>query len=430
MIVDEWVAQAWALGASDLHLEAGTPLVARVQGELQTVGGVVSADSLVQAAQDLLGATGWAQFKDRGSADLSLAIGGLRCRVNFYQTWRGVAVAIRLLAPAAMDLRGCNLHPDFRKLIESTTGLIIISGPTGSGKSTTLAAIVEEINATRSRNIITLESPLEYIYANRRSFIRQREIPTHSPSFEQGIIDSLRENPDVLVVGEMRTPEVMRLTLNAAETGHLVLATMHSATCAEALSRLCMSFPADIQGSVRAQLADCLVGLSCQRLDFLSAYRLRVPRCEILLPSSGAKGTIRAGNFSQIANVLQSGGDEGMWTFDRYQRWMEGVTDWARPAMVRPAEVRPAGVRPAQAMAPRNPAEGNSAPRAPAPKSGGNPPLGGPLTTAPVATKPAPGRPVPAASTATDDVFEVPAEDMDLAQLAELAKKVVERKPS
>jgi twitching motility protein PilT len=318
--------------------------------------------------------------------------------------------------------------------------LIIISGPTGSGKSTTLAALIEEINATRSRNIITLESPLEYLYANRRSFIRQREIPTHSPSFEQGIIDSLRENPDVLVVGEMRTPEVMRLTLNAAETGHLVLATMHSATCAEALSRLCMSFPSDIQGSVRAQLADCLVGLSCQRLDFLSAHRLRVPRCEILLPSSGAKGTIRAGNFSQIANVLQSGGDEGMWTFDRYQRWMEGVTDWARPAQARPAQARPAqarpvearsaGMRPGQAAAPRKPPEGNSAPRAPALGSGGNTLSLEPLPTKPVATIPPTGSPAPAASTAADDVFEVPAEDMDLAQLAELAKKVVERKPT
>jgi twitching motility protein PilT len=424
-MIDEWVAQAWALGASDLHLEAGTALVARVRGELQTVGGVVSAEHLVQAAQDLLGATGWAQFRDRGSADLSHAIGGLRCRVNFYQTLRGMAVAIRLLAPAVMDLRGCNLHPDFRKLMDSTTGLIIISGPTGSGKSTTLAALIEEINATRSRHIITLESPLEYIYANRRSFIRQREIPTHSPSFEQGIIDSLRENPDVLVVGEMRTPEVMRLTLNAAETGHLVLATMHSATCAEALSRLCMSFPSDIQSSVRAQLADCLVGLSCQRLDFLSAYRLRVPRCEILLPSSGAKGTIRAGNFSQIANVLQSSGEEGMWTFDRYQRWMDGVTDWARPAEVRPS----------QSAAQRNVAEENWPPPAASSRSARSPLSVGPLQTKPMsgtpaAIKPASGRPAPPVSTAADEVFEVPAEDMDLAQLAELAKKVVERKPS
>lgn len=411
MVVDEWIEHAWSLGASDLHLEAGTPLVARVRGELQTVGGVVAGETLVQAAQDFLGSEGWAQFRDRGSADLSVAIGGVRCRVNFYQTVRGVAAAIRLLAPTVMDLHGCNLHPDFRKLLDATTGLIILSGPTGSGKSTTLAALIEEINATRSRTVVTLESPLEYIYTNRRSFIRQREIPTHSPSFEQGIIDALRENPDVLVVSEMRTPEVMRLTLNAAETGHLVLATMHSANCAEALSRLCMSFPSDIQGSVRAQLADCLVGLSCQRLEFLSAHRLRVPRCEILLPSSGAKGTIRAGNFSQITNVLQSGGDEGMWTFDRYQRWMEQVTEWVRPQTAMPrnsaerdARQRCAGVRPSANAAPAAPVQSRSSSRS---------------------TGPMP-KPVHAPA---DDVFEVPAEEMDLAELAELAKKVVERKP-
>jgi twitching motility protein PilT len=120
----------------------------------------------------------------------------------------------------------------------------------------------------------------------------------------------------------------MRLTLNAAETGHLVLATMHSATCAEALTRICMSFSADIQGSIRAQLADCLVGVLCQRLDYLTS-RLRVPRCELLLGNSSAKGTIRAGAFSQLANVIQSGGEEGMWSFDRYGRWIEQHEDWA-----------------------------------------------------------------------------------------------------
>ncbi|MGC2028468.1 MAG: ATPase, T2SS/T4P/T4SS family [Steroidobacteraceae bacterium] len=412
MVVDEWIERAWSLGASDLHLEAGTPLVVRVRGELQTVGGVVPGDTLVQAAQDFLGPEGWAHFRDRGSADLSVAIGGVRCRVNFFQTVRGVAAAIRLLAPSVMDLAGCNLHPDFRQLVEATAGLVIISGPTGSGKSTTLAALVEEINGTRARTVLTLESPLEYIYSNRRSFIRQREIPTHSPSFEQGIIDALRENPDVLVVSEMRTAEVMRLTLNAAETGHLVLATMHSANCAEALSRLCMSFPSDIQASVRAQLADCLVGLSCQRLEYLSAHRLRVPRCEILLPSSGARGTIRAGNFSQIANVLQSGGDEGMWTFDRYQRWMEQVVEWVRPQTALPRSSaerdvtqRSAGVRPRPNAAPAAPAQ--SIP----------------------SSKSARAAPKPVHAPA-DDVFEVPAEEMDLAELAELAKKVVERKPS
>src|SRR6202163_475965 len=368
MIVDEWIEHAWPLGASDLNLEAGTPLGARVRGELQTVGGVVSGDTLVQAAQDFLGAEGWSHFRSRGSADISVAIGVVRRRLKFFHSLRGVSAAIRLLAPRVMDLHGCNLHPDFKRLVDATTGLVIISGPTGSGKSTTLAALIEEINGTRARNVVTLESPLEYIYTNRRSFIRQREIPTHSPSFEQGIIDALRENPDVLVVSEMRTPEVMRLTLNAAETGHLVLATMHSANCAEALSRLCMSFPADIQGSVRAQLADCLVGLSCQRLEFLSAHRLRVPRCEILLPSSGAKGTIRAGNFSQIANVLQSGGDEGMWTFDRYQRWIVQVPDWVRHTQSAPSlglAAKPTSTPPMQSK----PAAPKSAPTKPAPSS-------------------------------------------------------------
>jgi twitching motility protein PilT len=212
--------------------------------------------------------------------------------------------------------------------------------------------------------------------------------------------------------------------LNAAETGHLVLATMHSATCAEALSRLCMSFPSDIQASVRAQLSDCLVGLSCQRLDFLSAHRLRVPRCEILLPSSGAKGTIRAGNYSQIANVLQSGGDEGMWTFDRYQRWMEQVSDW---------------VRPTQAAASRVSAEGGLTQRAASYRQSAAPLPTAPVQSAPMTvkagqtmtgqTRPTQKKPAPASSAPADDVFEVPAEDMDLSQLAELAKKVVERKP-
>jgi twitching motility protein PilT len=134
----------------------------------------------------------------------------------------------------------------------------------------------------------------------------------------------------------MRTPEVMRLTLSAAETGHLVIATMHSANCAEALTRICMSFPAEIQGSIRAQLADCLVGVVCQRLDFLSEFRLRVPVCEILLPSAAAKGTIRGGQFSQIANVLQTGGEAGMWNFDRYERWVAQKKDWVLPTLAAP----------------------------------------------------------------------------------------------
>ena len=332
MTFKESILKARKLGASDLHLEAGTAQVARVRGELTPIGEPLSGQQVVGMAQELLTAEDWTSFEAQGSVDISLVAGGTRCRINAYKTIRGLALAVRLLAPTVGDLRACNLHPELKRLISPPTGLVVVSGPTGCGKSTTLAALIEEVNGTRAQNIITLESPLEYVFTNRRSFIRQREIPTHSPSFEQAIVDALRENPDVLVISEMRTPEVMRLTLNAAETGHLVLATMHSATCAEALSRICMSFPADIQGSIRAQLADCLVGVVCQRLEYLEQWHLRVPRCEMLLSSSGAKGTIRAGQFGGIANVIQSGGEEGMWTFDRYQRWMEQQRDWVRPA--------------------------------------------------------------------------------------------------
>jgi twitching motility protein PilT len=282
--------------------------------------------------RELLGNEHWEQFRGRGSADLSINVAGTRCRVNLFQTIRGVALAVRLLTSSTNTLKSCNLHPDLSRLTEAQTGLVIVSGPTGSGKSTTLAAMIEEINASRARNIITIESPIEYLYTNNRSFIRQREVPTHSPSYEQAIVDALRENPDVLVIGEMRTPEAMRLTLNAAETGHLVLATMHSSTCAEALNRMCMSFPAEIQGSIRAQVADCLVAVVCQRLEYLRDYQLRVPLCEVLIANSNAKGTIRGGAFSQLATVIQSGGEDGMWSFDRYRRWMEQKRDWVMPS--------------------------------------------------------------------------------------------------
>lgn len=394
MSLKDWIHKGRELGASDLHLETGTPAVFRVRGELTPIGEPVGAARLTELGQELLGAQAWSRFLERGSADVSLMAGGLRCRVSLFCTIRGVAMAVRLLAPAVSDLRSCNLHPDLRRLTEATSGLAVISGPTGSGKSTTLAALIEEINTSRARNIITLEAPLEYVFTNRKSFVRQREIPTHCANFEQAIVDALRENPDVLVVGEMRTPEVIRLTLNAAETGHLVLATMHSATCVEALNRICMSFPAEIQGSIRAQLADVLVGVVCQRLEFLGSVQLRVPKCEILFGSSAAKGTIRSGQMSQIANVIMSGGEDGMWTFDRYQRWMEQKSDWSRPA-ARPA----AGHTETMKIV--------SVPKPAA------------VTPAGAASSPAPDAP-------TEITIE---EDIDLNELAELARKVEERTP-
>jgi twitching motility protein PilT len=403
MTLKTWIQKGRELGASDVHVEAGTMPVARVRGELLAIAEALPAAYVEQVSHSLLGAEAWEGFIARGSADVSMAIGGIRCRINVYRTIRGVAIAARLLTPSVSGVRASNLHPDLSRLTEATTGLVVVSGPTGSGKSTTLAALIEEINTSRARHIITLESPLEYVFSNRRSFIRQREIPTHSPSFEQAIVDALRENPDVLVIGEMRTPEVIRLTLNAAETGHLVLATLHSATCIETLSRICMSFPAEIQSSIRAQLADCLVGVVCQRLDFLKSHQLRIPRCEVLLANIAAKGTIRSGQLSQIANVIQAGGEDGMWTFDRYQRWIEQKKDWVRasPSVTVGEDSEPA----APAMRP------------------GRPNLGTPRSTVPKST----ARKHPAATPASEGPIEISIqEDTDL---AELAKQIERRTP-
>lgn len=356
MTLPSLIAKAHAMGASDLHLEAGTPVVARVREELLTIGDTIAESKVAEMARELLGEEFHGHISQHGSADHSTTVAGTRCRVNVYRTVRGLAMAVRLLSSSTNDLRRSNLHSDLRKLIDAKAGLAIVSGPTGSGKSTTLAALIEELNGSRARHIIALESPLEYIFENRRSFIRQREIPTHSPSYEQAIIDALRENPDVLVIGEMRTPEVMRLTLNAAETGHLVLTTMHSTTCAEAVARMCMSFPAEIQGSIRAQLADCLVGIVCQRLEFLSSVQFRVPRCEILFGSSASRGAIRAGQFSQLPTVIQAGGEDGMWTFDRYDRWIAQKNDWIPPQPPRISETSQAAPpRPAPTSKPATP---------------------------------------------------------------------------
>ncbi len=334
--IAELIALGRDKGASDLHLEPGSPSVFRVRGELVALGEVWSGDSLQQLARQILGPVLWEEFLTKRSADLSKTIAGTRCRINSFQTVKGVSFAIRLLSSFKNTLRDCNLIPELKKLLDHETGLILVSGPTGSGKSTTLAALIEEINTTQKKNILTIESPIEYFYQNKLSFIRQREVPHHTPSFEQAITDSMREDPDVLIIGEMRTPDVMRLTLNAAETGHLVLATVHSSSCAEAISRLCMSFNSDIQPSIRAQVADCLIAVVCQRLTYLPQFRMQVPVLEVMVGNTAVKASIRQGALSQLNSAIQTGGEDGMWSFDRYRRWVDSKRDWVRPADTQP----------------------------------------------------------------------------------------------
>ena len=317
-----------SMDASDLHLEAGLPAVFRIRGKLKTLGEPVDADAVLSISHLLIGDKNWRCFVEQCSFDLSANIQGVRCRINVMKTNRGVGLAIRLLSSFQPTLEKLNLHPDLKDIAHRPHGLVLISGPTGSGKSSTLAALIQEINYSQSKHIITIENPIEYHFKALKSFIRQREVGRDTPSFSQGLVDALREDPDVLMIGEMREPEIMKLTLNAAETGHLVLSTMHSGSVAEALQRVVSTFPAEAQLGVRAQLADCLLAVVCQRLIFKPEINIRVPECEILHANLTAKSIVRNGKFFKLNDALQTGAIDKMWSLQRYKEWLENRTDW------------------------------------------------------------------------------------------------------
>jgi twitching motility protein PilT len=379
MDLDSLVSLALSSGASDLHLEAGLPAALRVRGALRTVDEPLSGKALFEMARDVIGEEQWPRFLERRSFDFSKTIHGARCRINVLQTSRGVGFAIRLLASFQATVEKLNLHPDLKKLVVPTHGLILLSGPTGCGKSSTMAALIQEINLTETRHIVTIESPIEYIFRPRRAYIRQREVGRDTPSFEQALLDALREDPDVLMVGEMRDPETMRLTMSASETGHLVLATVHSSSCSEAIQRLVSAFPAEIQSGVAAQIADCLLAVICQRLRFRSELNIRVPECEILMATHAVRNFIRNRDFFKIISALETGAEHGMWSFQRYRTWLDNRTNWAIPgqgAEPPDAESAEAPAKPSSLTAfpvaskPAGlPKRAGAAPSAPAPKS-------------------------------------------------------------
>jgi len=325
------IAKARKLGASDVHLEPGLPVALRIRGRLNTIGEPAAGGRIMSAAKKLLGQDGWAGFLQRRSADMSTLLAGIPCRINVFQTARGVGMAIRLLAAAVPTIKGLNLHPDVARLVERRHGLVLITGATGSGKSSTLAALVQHLNQREPRHILMVEAPIEYHFKPDKAFIRQREVGRDTPSFEQALVDALREDPDVIVVGEMRHRQTMQLTLDAAETGHLVLATMHASTVAEALQRIVSAFPSDSQSGVRAQLADSFAAGLSQSLTYHPIHKVRIPECEIMSSTVAVAANIRDGAFFKLRQTMATGGHDGMWTVERYRRWVSELARVERP---------------------------------------------------------------------------------------------------
>jgi len=331
MPIQNWILDARREGASDLHLEPRLPVTIRTRGALRVSAPAPSSEDLLAEARTLLGEDGWADFLERGSTDLSRTIGGVRCRINVLRSARGVGFAIRLLPTNGPTLAGLNLHADMEELVRADHGLVIVSGPTGCGKSSTIAALIQAINLREAKHIITIEEPIEYHLRSRRSLVRQRQVGRDTPSFARALRDAMREDPDVLVVGEMRDTETMRLTLDAAETGHLVLSTVHSSTTSDALQRVIGAHAPEHQPAIQAQVAEVLRAAVCQRLHWRPDIQIRVPECEILWGSSGVRNVIRNGHFHKLAAILETSVGDGMWTFERYRHWLEQRMNWALP---------------------------------------------------------------------------------------------------
>jgi twitching motility protein PilT len=310
------LTSAAALGASDVHLTQGQPPIVRVDGELRVLSDAEPPDvsALLQYP------TQRERVLAGRSVDLGLDVPAIgRLRVNVYAADGRLSAAVRILSREAPPLAGLGLPAVVQSLVSLPHGLVIACGPTGSGKSTTLAALAREALALRPRVLITLEDPIEYRIPQGREggLVRQREIGREVSDFATGLRDALRADPDILLIGEMRDAETIGLALTAAETGHLVLASLHSRTSASAVERIVDAYPPERQRQIRVQLADSLRAVIAQRLLPTADGRGRVPAVEFLRVTFGVANLIREGKTQQIPSAVQSGGDEGMVALER-----------------------------------------------------------------------------------------------------------------
>jgi twitching motility protein PilT len=309
--------------ASDLHLKPGRPPVLRVHGQLIPLlehKALTEAD-LTDVYAALTTKKQRATFEERHELDFGYTHGDrVRLRVNVARQRGELACTLRLLGKTVPTIDALQLPEVCKALALLPQGLVLITGPTGSGKSTTLAAMLEEINRRMARHIVTIEDPIEYQFEEKKCIFTQREVGEDTQSFQTALKHALRQDPDVIMVGEMRDLETIAATLTAAETGHLVLATLHTPSAPEAIDRIVDVFPAHQQAQIRAQLAMTLIGVIAQRLVARSDRPGRIAACEIMIGTPAVRNLIREGKTPQLRNAMQTGHDYGMQTLDEALR--------------------------------------------------------------------------------------------------------------
>jgi twitching motility protein PilT len=321
MDMRELLTMAKETGASDLHLSVGAPPVLRVDGELVAQGEVLSPDAAERLARSLMTDAQWEAFQAAGEIDFSYSLAGVsRFRVNVYRQRGCVSVAARVVPSRVPKLEELGLPEVLSTFTERPHGLVLVTGPTGSGKSTTLAALIDHINHTQRKHIITLEDPIEYLHRHALSIIDQREIGQDTRGFGPALRAALRQDPDVILVGEMRDLETMQTAITAAETGHLVFATLHTSDAVQTVDRMIDVFPASQQAQVRLQIASVLQGVVSQRLYKRADGTGRVAAVEVLVNTPAVANLIRTEKTHQIRSVMQTGRQAGMQTMEMHVR--------------------------------------------------------------------------------------------------------------
>lgn len=310
------IADAHEMAASDIHLVCGLPVKYRVGGRLISAStDVLTHEDCEQFGRDLAGER-FDGIRDIGEIDFARTIAGVRVRINLFRAQGHVSAALRLLSDQIPELDSLGLPSmvmDFSKL---QRGLVVVTGETGSGKSTTLAALIDRINHSRSENIITMEDPIEYIYTPDQSIISQREIGSDTESYHNALRAVLREDPDIILIGEMRDLDTIQTALTAAETGHLVFATLHTKSAADSIDRMVDVFPEGLQHQIRMQLSTCLVAILSQQLLPRREGPGRSLACELMMVTPAIRNLIREGKTPQIASSLATSASAGSVTMD------------------------------------------------------------------------------------------------------------------